>query len=294
MTLPEQYRVIANFGAAVAALDSAGQVHQAVPLTKLPQLVAGDRVLCEREGETTSLRVVSLLERDGVLSRIDRRGQPKPLAANVSHLAIVSASKPGIDALLIDQFCIAAELAGIDAMVVINKSDLLDEEQHQQCVDMLDVYRAIGYSAVLIDTKTKGKFEPLVDALSGKTLVLVGASGVGKSSIVKRLLPDLDVRVGAISEATGLGSHTTSVTYWYELGSGGSIIDSPGVRQFSVSHLSAHDVRRGYRELADAAMECKFSDCLHVAEPDCAVKQGVKDGSIAQWRYDNYRKLAEL
>ena len=157
MTLPEHYRVIANFGAAVAALDSAGQVHQAVPLTKLPQLVAGDRVLCEKEGETAGLRVTSLLERDGVLSRIDRRGQPKPLAANVSHLAIVSASKPGIDALLIDQFCIAAELAGIEAMVVINKSDLLEDEQHQQCVDMLDVYRAIGYSAVLIDTKTEGK-----------------------------------------------------------------------------------------------------------------------------------------
>jgi len=129
---------------------------------------------------------------------------------------------------------------------------------------MLEVYRAIGYSAVLVDTKSEGKLEPLVSELVDKTVVLVGASGVGKSSIVQRLLPDLDVRIGKISAATGFGAHTTSVTFWYELGSGGSIIDSPGVRQFSVAHLSAQDVRRGYRELVETSALCKFSNCSHV------------------------------
>lgn len=292
--------MVANFGAAVAVRDQSRQVHHAVPLSKLPQLVAGDQVECESvssansDNTGTDLRVVKLIERDGVLSRIDHRHKPKPLAANVSHLAIVSASRPGIDALLIDQFCIAAELAGIDAIIVINKSDLLSAEEHAQCLAMLDVYRRIGYSAVLVDTKNEGKLDTLIDELAGKTVVLVGASGVGKSSIVQRLLPDLDVRVGEISAATGFGAHTTSVTFWYELGSGGSIIDSPGVRQFSVSHLSAQDVRRGYRELVEAAQMCKFSNCSHVAEPECAVKAGVSDGTIAQWRYDNYLKLAEL
>lgn len=269
-------------------------MHRAVPLTKLPPLVAGDEVECEQESEGSGLRVVKLIERDGVLSRIDHRHKPKAMAANVSHLAIVSASPPGLDALLIDQFCIAAELAGIDAMIVINKSDLLDDEQHEHCLAMLEVYRKIGYSAVLVDTKSEGKLDPLITELAGKTVVLVGASGVGKSSIVQQLLPDLDVRIGAISKATGFGAHTTSVTFWYELGSGGSIIDSPGVRQFSVAHLSAQDVRRGYIELVEAAQMCKFSNCSHVVEPNCAVKDAVKDGTIAQWRYDNYRKLAEL
>jgi len=292
--LSEQYRVVANFGAAVAVLDAQQQVHQAVPLTKLPQLVAGDLVNCEQESGGSKLRVVKLKPRDGVLSRIDRRGQPKPLAANVSHLVIVSASKPGIDSLLIDQFCIAAELAGIDAIIVINKSDLLDDDQTEHCLAMLEVYRAIGYSAVLVDTKSEGKLEPLVSELVDKTVVLVGASGVGKSSIVQRLLPDLDVRIGKISAATGFGAHTTSVTFWYELGSGGSIIDSPGVRQFSVAHLSAQDVRRGYRELVETAALCKFSNCSHVVEPDCAVQKALKQSHIAQWRFDNYRKLAEL
>lgn len=287
------YRVVANFGAAVAVLDESGRLHRAVPLTRLPQLVAGDRVECDQK-EGSALRVVGLSERDGVLSKKDHRGRDKPLAANVSHLAIISAIKPGIDSLLIDQFCVAAELAGIGAIVVINKADLLNEQQYEDCVSMLKVYNKIGYPALLIDTKTEGKMDKLETELAGKTVVLVGASGVGKSSIVQRLLPDLDVRVGAISAATGFGAHTTSVTFWYELGGGGSIIDSPGVRQYSVAHLSVEDVRYGYRELASAAYECKFSNCSHIVEPDCAVQTALANGSIARWRYDNYRKLTDL
>jgi len=277
----------------VAVLDDTRQLHRAVPLNKLPQLVAGDRVECERQDGST-LRVVGLVERDGVLAKKDHRGKDKPLAANVSHLAIVSASRPGIDSLLIDQFCVAAEQAGIGAIVIINKADLLEKQQHAECIDMLQVYKNIGYPALLIDTKTDGAMDTLEQELSGKTAVLVGASGVGKSSIVQRLLPDLDVRVGAISAATGFGAHTTSVTFWYELGSGGSIIDSPGVRQYSVAHLSAQDVRNGYKELANAAQACKFSNCAHMVEPGCAVQAALAEGTIAQWRYDNYRKLCEL
>jgi len=293
-------------------MDEAGQIHRAMPRTKLPQLVAGDLVECEFDGgladnksadnevanksaadKGSSLRVAKLIERDGVLARIDRRGQPKPLAANVSHLVIVSASKPGIDSLLIDQFCVAAELAGIGAMIVINKQDLLDEQQLAQSQAMLETYRAIGYPAMLVDTKTPGRLDILVDALSGKTVVLVGASGVGKSSIVQQLLPDQEVRVGAISAATGFGSHTTSVTFWYQMANGGSIIDSPGVRQFSAAHLSAEDVRTGYREINDASINCKFSNCSHRVEPDCAVQTALTEQSIAQWRFDNYCKLAD-
>lgn len=287
------YRVVANFGAAVAVRDDARQVYRAVPLSKLPQLVAGDKVECDQE-QGSALRVVSLIERDGVLAKKDHRGKDKPLAANVSHLAIVSAVRPGIDSLLIDQFCVAAEMAGIGAIVVINKSDLLDQRQYDECVSMLRVYNEIGYPALLIDTKTDGKMDSLETELSGKTAVLVGASGVGKSSIVQRLLPDLDVRVGEISAATGFGAHTTSVTFWYELGGGGSIIDSPGVRQYSVAHLSAEDLRYGYKDLAKAAQACKFSNCSHVVEPGCAVQAALAVGSIARWRYDNYCKLAEI
>jgi len=289
-------RVIANFGAAVAVVDNSGVVHQAMPLSKLPQLVAGDKVVCEAvdDASAESFRVVELLERSSVLARPDRRGQQKPLAANLTHLAIVSAPKPGIDTLLIDQFCIAAEGAGIDAMIVINKADLLEGEMLLSSKDLLDTYNAIGYPTVLVDTKNDGQLEPLTTAMAGKTVVLVGASGVGKSSIVQSVLPDLEVRVGAISEATGQGAHTTSVTFWYALGEDSAIIDSPGVRQFSVSHLTPVEVRSGYREMQTAAADCRFANCAHVEEPGCAVKAAVEAGTIASWRYDNYRKLVQL
>lgn len=287
-----QARVIANFRATVAVqVDGQRQFEQAYPLRSVPLLVAGDQVLCERDDGV--LRVHELIDRSSVLERADRRGV-KALAANLTHLGIVSATPPGIDTLLIDQFCLAAHRAGVDALIIFNKADRMDAEQRTEVAQLLEAYREIGYPAVMIDTKTEHGIEPLMQELPGRAITLVGASGVGKSSIIQRLLPDKELRVGAISEATGFGSHTTSVTFWYELPAQGAIIDSPGVRQYSVAHLSADIVRAGYHELARAAESCRFNNCSHTVEPACAVKEGLADGSIAQWRYDNYTKLADL
>lgn len=287
-----QARVIANFRATVAVqLIGDSGIEQAVPLRNLPLLVAGDTVQCERDHD--SLRVIKLNKRDSVLERADRRGL-KPLAANLTHLGIVSAQPPGIDRLLIDQFCLAAHQAGVSALIIINKADRLAADEIARYEQMLSVYRSIGYPAVMIDTKTEGGMDPLLELLPDRAFTLVGASGVGKSSIIQRLLPDKELRVGAISAATGFGSHTTSVTFWYELPGNGAIIDSPGVRQFSVAHLSPDTVRRGFHELARAADFCRFGDCSHTVEPGCGVLDALEKGTIAQWRYDNYCKLAEL
>lgn len=285
-------RVIANFGATVAVEseeDGSRLVEKAVPMRNLPLLVAGDRVRCVREG--TAYRVTELLERSSVLERADFRGQSKPLAANLTHLAIVSANEPGIDSLLIDQFCVAASRAGISAIIVINKSDRLDAQEREAALAMLAVYRKVGYPGVLVDTKTDGALEPLRDEMAGRAVTLVGASGVGKSSIVQCLLPDQEVRIGALSKATGFGSHTTSVTFWYELANGAAIVDSPGVRQYSVAHLSPEHVRTGYPELLEASQGCRFGNCTHTVEPRCAVKEALDEGQIARWRFDNYLKL---
>lgn len=283
-------RVIANFRASVALqLEGEAEIVQAHALRSVPLLVAGDMVLGEYDAGV--LRVVGLEPRASVLERADRRSV-KPLAANLTHLGIVSAQPPGIDNLLIDQFCLAAHQAGVDAMIIINKADLLDDEQQSTMREMLDVYRAIGYPAVAIDTKSEGGMQPLLDELGGRAFTLVGASGVGKSSIIQKLLPDKELRVGEVSKATGFGSHTTSVTFWYELPDGGAIIDSPGVRQYSVAHLPANVVRAGYRELAEAAQSCRFGNCTHTVEPGCGVLHALEAGTIARWRYDNYCKLA--
>ena len=285
-------RVIANFRASVALrLEGETEIVKAHALRSVPLLVAGDMVLGEYDAGV--LRVVALEPRKSALERADKRSV-KPLAANLTHLGIVSADPPSIDTLLIDQFCVAAHQAGVGALIIVNKADLLDGEQRKRSEEMLEVYRSIGYPAVAIDTKREGGMQPLLDELGGRAFTLVGASGVGKSSIIQKLLPDKELRVGAVSAATGFGSHTTSVTFWYELPDGGAIIDSPGVRQYSVAHLPSDVVREGYHELARAAQSCRFGNCTHTVEPGCGVLHALEEGSIARWRYDNYCKLADL
>lgn len=289
-------RVVANLRSSIAVrpVDDANDtepVAQAIPLRSLPLLVAGDVVRCEA-AKDGALRAVELLPRSGVLARPDHRGHPKALAANLTHLGIVSAAPPGIDTLLIDEFCVGANRAGIDALVIVNKADLLDEEARADARAMLDVYREVGHPVALVDAQSAAGVAPLVRQLAGRTAALVGASGVGKSSIVQQLLPDLEVRVGAVSAATGLGSHTTSVTFRYALSGGGAVIDSPGVRRYSVANADPVDVRAGYLEIARFGARCRYRDCAHAVEPGCAVQAALEAGEIAPWRYANYRKLA--
>lgn len=291
--MTEAWRVLANFGATVAVQPQdqrhPDSIRQAVTLSRIPLLVAGDRVHCEEQAG--SLRVIEMLDRFSVLQRPDRRGQLKPLAANLTHLAIVSASPPGMDTLLIDQFCLAAELAGIEPLILINKADLLDEDALHTARALCHVYSGMGYPCVQTDTRSASGIQRLGEALAGRVVALAGASGVGKSSIVKALLPDIDIRVGAVSPSTGLGAHTTTVALWYHLPGEGALVDSPGVRQFSVSHLSPEAVRSGYRDIASLAVDCRFNNCTHCVEPGCAVRDALAAGELSDWRYANYRQL---
>ncbi len=282
--------VVANFGAALVVQDAQGAVHRAVPLKKLSLLVAGDKVTCEgpNPGE---LRVIGLEPRHTVLERPDRRQQMRPLAANLTQMIVVSAVMPPPESLLIDQFCIVAENVGVKAVVVLNKSDLASPEDVETHEEMLELYNDLGYDTAMINTLSASGFQPLNDLLKNQCSVLVGQSGVGKSSIVQAILPDQDIRIGAISAATGVGAHTTTVSFRYELDCGGVLIDSPGVRQFPVEHLTVQAVAEGYREIDALAVECRFSDCTHRVEPDCAVVNAVETGNIARQRYQNYCKL---
>jgi len=204
----EAARVIANFGSSLAVTPlSSGEagpasgplVEHAVPLKKLPLLVAGDLVTLERDGQLGSVRIVELTARASVLERHDGRRGMKALAANLTHLAIVSAAPPGIDTLLIDQFCLAAHRANIDAIIVINKSDLLSDAERETAASYLSVYQRMGYATTFACTKRPGGIDALQQELAHSAVTFVGASGVGKSSIIGALLPDLEVRTGAIS-----------------------------------------------------------------------------------------------
>lgn len=269
------------------------EIMQAVPLRQLPLIVTGDRVVVETD-KAGATRATALTPRDSVLERVEPHGKFRPLAANLTHLGIVSAAPPGIDTLLIDEFCVAARRAGLGAIIIINKYRSLSTEQQTAADRLLGAYHAAGHTTVVCEAAAPDGLDTLTDSLADRVVALVGASGVGKSSIVQRLLPDRDVRVGAVSEATGLGSHTTSVTFWYDLPGNGALVDSPGVRRWSVEELAHSDVRAGFGDIANLAEGCRFNDCSHGVEPGCAVADALAAGRLARFRYENYRKLVSM
>lgn len=292
--------VVANFGSAAAVINTDdthdATVYRAIPLKKLELIVAGDRVVCSGPNQH-ELRVSELLPRDTLLARPDRRHQLKPLAANVTLMIIVGAVVPRWETRLIDQFCVVAENAGIEAAVLINKTDLIDEsvsagQTRAELHDLIQQYQQIGYRAATTNATATGGVDTLYDLIRGHTAVLVGQSGVGKSSIIQHLLPDIAIRTGAISAATGVGAHTTTVSYRYELPElNAALIDSPGVRQFPVDHLSTTDVMRGFIDIRALAAHCRFNNCSHDHEPGCAVREGVTNGEIATGRFENFLSL---
>ena len=178
--------------------------------------------------------MTSQLERRSELKRPDARGQLKSVAANVDLIAIVVAPEPEPYANLIDRYLVAAHMASIDTLIILNKSDLLD--QHPQCLALLESYRAIGYQ-VMTTGPTSKETQALSELLGSRTSVFVGQSGVGKSSIINRLLPDEELRVGALSEGVLKGRHTTTTAEVFERPNGGFIIDSPGIREFGLQHI---------------------------------------------------------
>lgn len=285
-------RVVANHNATIIVQDKNAQIFRCVARKKLGTVVAGDWVQIEKQANGHAA-IVSIAPRSGVLQRPDRWGNLKPVASNLTRLLIVSAVKPGIDTLLIDSYCSAVERAGIEPGFIINKADILDEKTHNEVAALLDDYRRIGYQVALFSSKQAADTAELMPLLHAQTSVLVGQSGVGKSSIVNRILPDKAIRTGVLSAASGQGGHTTTATTLYNLKNGGCLIDSPGVREFSLGKISPAELSRTFREFVSYAGSCRFNNCVHNNEPECAVQQAIAEQKIAASRYRSYLTLLE-
>lgn len=238
--------------------------------------------------------IVRVLERDTTLVRPDNNNRVRPVAANIDQIVIVIACKPSFEYGMLDRYLVAAELIGATPVIVVNKSDLLDTESRSKLEQRLAIYGDIGYSLLFISTRSTDGLRDLHQQLKIHTSVLVGQSGVGKSSLVQALLPDLDIRIGALSRATGLGRHTTTVTTLYHLPDGGDLIDSPGVRDFSLSPVAVDQLAQGFREFRHYLGQCRFHNCRHASEPGCAVQDAARSGVINQRRLANYRELVRL
>ncbi|WP_443190626.1 small ribosomal subunit biogenesis GTPase RsgA [Pseudomonas indica] len=292
---PEQTGlVIAHFGVQVEVEaqegEQAGQVFRCHLRANLPTLVTGDRVVW-RPGNQGDGVIVAQLPRTSELCRPDMRGLLKPVAANVDQIVIVFAPRPEPHANLIDRYLIAAEHAGISPLLLLNKADLVDEENAASLDALLNVYRQLDYPLLEVSAHQGGGMADLQTKLDGHVSVFVGQSGVGKSSLVNSLLPGIDTRVGALSEITGKGTHTTTTARLFHFPGGGELIDSPGIREFGLGHVSRDDVEAGFIEFRDLLGTCRFRDCKHDREPGCALLKAVEDGRVQPQRMASYRHI---
>ncbi len=288
---PLEGKVIARHGQNLAVADRSGNIHHCLSRQNIGQIVCGDQVVWQATEPGYGV-VTARLERSSVLARPDYSGREKPLAANITLLVIVLAPEPEFSEYLLDQYLVTAETISVPALIAINKTDLIKGESGDQFNQRIRLYEEIGYPVARISAHTKHGLDPMIERLRGETSILVGQSGVGKSSIINALLPDLDLQVGRLSEATNLGKHTTSASTCYSLPSGGELIDSPGVRSFRLLKLSRGELENGFREFRPFLGSCQFNDCQHLQEPGCAIKQAVTERKISQQRLDNFIHLA--
>lgn len=290
---PEQTgRVITRYGAQADIEDDQHTIFRCLLRQNLPSLVCGDRVVWQAGNNQTGV-VVAVESRDSLLERPDADNQLKPVAANINQILVVAAPLPALDIDLINRYLVAAEITNIPPVLVINKIDLMADHSLKKLKARLKIYEDIGYTLIYASCKQEHGLEDLIAHLKNKTSILVGQSGVGKSSLIQALLPEEELRVGALSESSGLGRHTTTTTRLYHFPEGGELIDSPGVRAFRLGHASRAQLIDGFIEFRPYLGQCKFKDCQHKVEPDCAILAAVEANKISRERYDSYQRILE-
>ncbi len=282
--------VIAHHGQTLIVEDSDRGLHRCTARQNLGRLACGDQVIWQASGAAEGV-VVAVNERRSLLTRPDYNGQLRPVAANLDAVAVVLAPEPEPSEYLIDRYLVALAAIGVRGLLVLNKLDLLSDPALTALIERMEPYRRIGYPLLLTSSHTAHGLDELRDWLRGSVSLLVGQSGVGKSSLIKALLPDREIRIQAISQFSGHGTHTTTTGMLYHLPGGGALVDTPGVRSFELGEISLADLDRGFVDIAPYLGRCRFSDCRHRREPGCALHDAVAQGEIAPRRLDSYLQL---
>ncbi len=286
--------VIAHYGSQVDVEcqqgAESGNIFRCHLRANLDNLVTGDQVIW-RAGNPTGV-VVAREVRRSELSRPDIHGQLRPIAANIDYIVIVIAALPKPHANLIDRYLVAAESVTIEPLILLNKVDLLDQDNREQIEQLLSTYPKIGYRVLEASTKTQDGLHLLKSILKDRTSVFVGQSGVGKSSLINTLLPGVDIRVGELSEKGDKGMHTTTTARLFHFPQGGDLVDSPGVREFGLWHMERQQVFDGFIEFRGFPGQCKFRDCKHQSEPGCALLAALERGEISAGRLASFESIA--
>lgn len=285
--------VITNYGSQVDiegdAEPFAGKIVRCFVRANIPSLVTGDKIVW-RPAEPQGV-VVALEPRQSELIRPDNYGKLRPVAANVDRIGVVFAVKPAPQSNLLDRYLVAAEAQGIEPFLVLNKTDLLDQQSDSGVDAIVKSYQEIGYQVIPVSAKNNGGINKLKAYLKNKSCIFVGQSGVGKSSLINQMVPENNSAVGPLSEATNEGTHTTTASKLIHLDSGGVIIDSPGIREFALTHLDQETIIQGFKDFRPFLGYCKYRDCKHENDAGCALVEAIATGKLQQQRLDNYRQI---
>jgi ribosome biogenesis GTPase len=279
--------VLASYGRGVLVQSEGTTLHCSLSGRK-QRIVCGDRVSWAFPPSADGPAVQSVEPRRNLIERIDARGRAEPVAANIDRLAIVVAAEPAPDWFLVDRYWAAAVLKDLDGLLIVNKQDLGTPAIQPE----LETYRGLRLNCLEVSAQSGTGMAALAHSLEDGVTLLVGQSGVGKSSLVNALVPDAAAQTAELTRDIE-GRHTTTTARWYAMGKA-AVIDAPGVRDFAPPASLVRAAERGFIEIHRLSADCRFKDCRHMEEPGCAVRIAVASREIAPRRYESYRRLFRL
>lgn len=266
-------------------------------LTSTNPIAVGDIVEMEPEDESgNSAMITTIRDRRNYINRQSPRlkHQQHIVAANLDQsLLIATIKEPRTSQGFIDRFLVACEMYHVPAVLVFNKFDLYKKKDLETYAEWKAIYETIGYTVLPMSVKDGIGVEEIKSLLQGKTTLISGHSGVGKSSFINAVLPGVEIRTKDVSGWSGKGMHTTTFAEMYDLPFGGRIIDTPGMREFGLVDIERAELSGYFPEMRQRLNDCQFNNCLHINEPDCAIKEAVRNGEISEDRYVSYYNILE-